>query len=319
MNYHHISYEDRIQIKAYLNCGLNMAQIANKIGVHKSTISREIKRNKGKKGYRPKQAHQLAQQRQHQAIKHVRFNEFVKERVIFYLRLHWSPEQISGYLKANERIQISHETIYQFIWNDKRNGGDLYKYLRHSAKKKKKRYGKKDRRGQIKDRVSIDQRPEIVDKKERIGDWEIDTIIGKNHQGALVSAVERKSQLTCIAHVPKREAELVTQAVISMLTPVKDKVLTITVDNGKEFAQHKTIAEKLEAQLFFAHPYCSWERGLNEQVNGLIRQYFPKKTDLSDVTEQQIFFVQTRLNHRPRKSLDFKTPYEIFFNLNGCI
>jgi IS30 family transposase len=312
MSYQHLTYENRIEIKAYLSCGMNQAQIARKLGVHKSTISRELKRNKGQKGYRPKQAHKRAQQRQRQAAKHVRFTADVKQRVIHYLRLHWSPEQIAGYLRVNENIFISHETIYQFIWQNKKNGGDLYLYLRHASKKRKKRYGKKDHRGQIKDRISIDQRPQIVDEKERIGDWEIDTIIGKNHKGALVSAVERKSQYTCISHVPRREAELVAEAIVEMLSPYKDQVFTITIDNGKEFSLHKTIAEKLKAKVFFAHPYCAWERGLNEQVNGLIRQYFPKKTDLSVVTEQQLHFVQTRLNQRPRKLLDFKSPAEVF-------
>lgn len=248
------------------------------------------------------------------ARKHIRFTESVKQRVEFHLCQDLSPEQIAGYLALEEQIHISHETIYQHIWADKKAGGMLYRHLRCSNKKKRKRYAKNDRRGQIPDRLSIEQRPEIVDKKERIGDWEIDTVIGQNHQGALVTAVERKSRFSCIEFVPNRKADLVAKTIIEMLTPYKNKVLTITVDNGKEFALHKIIAKQLEADVYFAHPYCSWERGLNENTNGLIRQYLPKKSAFTNIQKQDTMFVQNRLNLRPRKSLNFKNPNHVFFN-----
>lgn len=313
MAYKQLTYEKRNEIKAYLKIGLKLILIAKLVDVHKSTISRELTRNSGLRGYRPKQAQHKANSRKKNSRKNTRFTEAVKQRVEFYIKQDWSPEQISGRLALAEDIHISHETIYQHIWADKQAGRDLYKHLRGSRKKKKKRYGKRDRRGQIKDRVSIDERPELVDKKERIGDWEIDTIIGSNHKGALVSAVERKSQLTCIEYVPKKEAELVTEAIINMLLSFKNKVLTITFDNGKEFALHKKIAQELEANVFFAHPYHSWERGLNENTNGLIRQYFPKKYDFRNITKQDTVFVENRLNNRPRKTLNFNKPIEIFF------
>jgi IS30 family transposase len=314
MAYNHLTYEQRNEIRAFLKLGLKMVFIAHLIGVHKSTISRELNRNSGCRGYRPHQAQHKANLRKKSSRKNTRFTEAVKRRVELYLKQDWSPEQISGRLALEEDIHISHETIYQHIWADKQAGGDLYQHLRGARKKKKKRYGTKDARGRIKDCVSIDERPEIVDNKERIGDWEIDTIIGSNHQGALVSAVERKSRLTCIEYVPQKEADIVTNAIITMLKPFKGKVLTITLDNGKEFALHKKIAQQLEANVYFAHPYHSWERGLNENSNGLIRQYFPKKYDFRNITKQDTVLVENRLNNRPRKTLNFKKPMEIFFN-----
>jgi len=314
MEYKQLTYENRNEIKAYLKLGLKMVLIAYLIGVHNSTISRELKRNSGLRGYRPNQAQDKANARNKHSRKHIRLTDVVKQRVEFYLKQDWSPEQISGRLALAEEIHISHETIYQYIWADKQAGGDLYKHLRGARKKKKKRYGKQDGRGQIKDRISIDERPAIVANKERLGDWEIDTIIGSHHQGALVSAVERTAKLTCIQAVPQKEAEIVSQTIINMLKPFKGKVLTITVDNGKEFALHKKIAQELEATVYFAHPYHSWERGLNENTNGLIRQYFPKKYDFRNITKQDTLWVENRLNERPRKTLNFKKPNEIFFD-----
>ena len=319
MKYKQLTYEQRVTIYAYLQIGLIITKIADLIGVNKSSISRELTRNTGLRGYRPKQAQQKADLRRQDTPKNIRFTETVKERVNFYLKQDWSPEQISGRLALEEDIHISHETIYQYIWADKKAGGDLYKHLRGSRKKKKKRYGKKDSRGQIKDRISIDLRPEVVDNKERIGDWEIDTIIGANHKGALVSVVERISRFSRIDYVPKKEAELVTEAIVKMMMPFKDKVLTITADNGKEFAFHKKIAQQLEADVYFAHPYHSWERGLNENTNGLIRQYFPKKYDFRNITKQDIIFAENRLNSRPRKILNFKKPSEIFLNYSVAL
>ncbi len=248
------------------------------------------------------------------AVKHQRFTTAVKERVEFYLNQDWSPEQITGYLKLHEDIHISHERIYQHVWADKRAGGTLYRHLRWSQKKKCKRYGRHDRRGQIPNRVSIDDRPAVVTQKDRLGDWELDTIIGHHHQGAVVSCVERKSRFTCLKKVSHKTAELVTAAITKKLGAFKEKVLTLTVDNGKEFTQHQQLTTTLEAQVYFAHPYCSWEHGLNENTNGLIRQYFPKNFDFRAITDADIALIEHRLNNRPRKSLNFQTPNEIFFN-----
>ena len=312
MKYKQLSYEQRIEIFALLKAGLNQTKIADLIGTSKSTISREIKRNTGLKGYRPNQANQRALERRQNAEKHVRFTAEIKTIVKKHLEEEWSPEQISGQLKKNSKPTVSHETIYQFIIDDQKNGGELYKHLRLRRKKRRKRIKNGDHRGQIPNRVSIDDRPAIVDTKERVGDWEIDTIIGKNHKGAIVTAVERNTKFSCMRHVRKKEASLVARALIDMLKPYENLVHTLTSDNGKEFSEHVKIADALKAKFYFAHPYSSWERGLNENTNGLIRQYFPKKTCLLNVSDEYILTVQEKLNERPRKTLNFDTPKQLF-------
>ena len=313
MSYKQLTLEQRYQIYGLLHTNLSKSEISRRAGIHKSTLDRELKRNGGLRGYRARQAAQKAERRRQQASKHIRFTDTVKERVEHYLKEDWSPEQISGTLAEREKIHISHETIYQHVWADKYAGGTLFKHLRWSRRKRRKRYGKHDQRGQIPNRVSIDERPQVAAQKTRIGDWEVDTIIGTRHKGALVTAVERKTKFTCIKQVPDRKANTVTQALSDMLSPYKNRVLTITVDNGKEFASHQKIAQALEAAVYFAHPYHAWERGLNENTNGLIRQYFPKNSDLTTPNTTKVRFVQNRLNNRPRKSLNFKTPLELFF------
>ena len=313
MSYKQLTLEQRYQIYGLLHTNLSKSEISRRSGIHKSTLYRELKRNGGLRGYRARQAARTAEKRRQQASKHIRFTDTVKERVEHYLKEDWSPEQISGTLAEQEKIHISHETIYQYVWADKYAGGTLFKHLRWSRRKRHKRYGKRDQRGQIRNRVSIDERPQVVAEKTRIGDWEVDTIIGKRHKGALVTAVERKTKFTCIKQVVDKKADTVTQALIDILSPYKNRVLTITVDNGKEFASHQKIAQALGAAVYFAHPYHAWERGLNENTNGLIRQYFPKNSDLTTPNTTKVRFVQNRLNNRPRKSLNFKKPVELFF------
>jgi IS30 family transposase len=312
MNYKQLTYEQRIEIYALLKAGLNQTIIATLIEVSKSTVSREIKRNTGHKGYRPKQANQRALENRQNADKRVRFTDEVKADVKKYLKQDWSPEQVSGWLKKNNKPSVSHETIYQFIIDDQKDSGELYKHLRLGRRKRRKRIKSNDHRGQIPNRVSIDERPALVDNKERVGDWEIDTIIGKNHKGAIVTAVERITKFSCMGRVPKKEAPLVTRALIDMLKPYKNLIHTLTGDNGKEFSEHERIAKELQAEFYFAHPYSSWERGLNENTNGLIRQYFPKKTCLINVSDELVSIVQDKLNDRPRKLLNFETPKNLF-------
>ena len=314
MPYKQLTLEQRYEIRAYLQAGFSKIKISKLLGVHKTTIYRELKRNMGLMHYIPLHAQMRAEGRRRNGRKKIRFTNTVKRRVEDLLKRDYSPEQISGYLAKAHQIYISHETIYKHIWTDKKQGGYLYTHLRHNCHKRRKRYRSYENRGQIPDRVSIDERPQIVDSKERIGDWEIDTLIGKNRKGALITAVERKSMYTRICHVASKRADLVTDKIINMLRPIKSKVHTITVDNGKEFSFHKKIADKLGAQVYFAHPYHAWERGLNENTNGLIRQYFPKKTPLVHITKGQMRFVENRLNRRPRKSLGYNTPLECFFN-----
>jgi IS30 family transposase len=234
------------------------------------------------------------------------------------IRQDWSPEQVSGWLKENYGLQISHEWIYQYILTDKHAGGDLHRHLR-CQKKRRKRYGSYNRRGKLRNRVSIDERPAIVDDRQRLGDWEMDTIIGKGHRHAIVSLTERKSRLALLRKVERKTAQTVADVVIELLKSLPIRTRTITADNGKEFADHERIARDLHTDVYFAHPYSSWERATNENMNGLIRQYFPKKRKFATITEQEINCVIEKLNNRPRKCLGFKSPNQVFFNRSSVV
>jgi len=310
--YTQLTREQRYQIQVLLKTKQTQAQIASLIEVHPATISRELRRNRGRRGYRPHQAHGLAQARQ-VAKRHPRLTPAIWQQVDTLLRQAWSPEQIRGRLRHEQGQTLSHEWIYQHIYADKRTGGDLYRSLR-CQKKRRKRYGTYSRRGRIANQVSIDERPAVVTARERIGDWEGDTVIGKGHEGALVTVVERTSKYTVLEGVSHKTAAAVRQAVARGLQPYKTRVHTITYDNGREFSDHAGMAKDLEAQIYFAHPYASWERGINENTNGLIRQFFPKDQDLRGVTNDQLTTVMDTLNHRPRKTLGYRTPYEVFFD-----
>ncbi len=310
MAYTQLTQGQRYQIYALMKMGHDQTQIAKCLGVNKSTISRELDRNRGQRGYRPKQAHEKALGRRAQKVqKRIKAERWAQ--VEAKLRLDWSPEQISGWLKEHELDPISHESSYHYVDADKRAGGDLHKHLR-CQKKYRKRHGGQDRRGKIPNRVSIEQRPEIVALRERLGDWEADTIIGAGQKGAIVTLVERKSRFTLMDKVERRTADATEEAIVRMLLHHILQVRTITFDNGKEFANHEKIARQLQAEMYFAHPYASWERGTNENTNGLIRQYLPKGSDFSTVTTEQLAFIKERLNHRPRKCLDFQTPAMVF-------
>ena len=308
--YTHLAQDERYQIYAYKKAGYSHTEIAKLMGRHVSTIKRELQRNTGLKGYRPQQAHRLALGRQKMKPKAIKMTEEMQQHIRKHLALEWSPEQISGRLKADGEPAVCPKTIYDFIAQDKANGGNLYKHMRH--KKYRQRIGKADPRGQIRNRISIEERPDIVNQKKRIGDWEADTVIGKGHKGVLVTLSERVSKLNLIAHVSSKHADVVTQAMIEMLAPYRGELHTITFDNGKEFAFHEQVAVALDVDTYFARPYHSWERGLNENHNGLIRQYLPKGQPLDKVTKAQVLEIQTRLNQRPRKLLDFRTPEEVY-------
>jgi len=310
--YAQLTEHKRYQIYILKKAEHTQAYIAKMVGVSASTISRELKRNTGQRGYRPKQAQMKAIQRRQSARKYIKMTPQLKGSIDAKLRQEWSPEQITGWLRATQTVSVSHQRIYDHILEDRRWGGTLYRSLRQANKRRRKRYGLRERPGQIKERVSIDERPKIVDRKSRFGDWEIDTIIGKNHRGVLISIVERRSRYTLIVKAKSKQADEVSNKTIELMTPVRELVHTITADNGKEFAMHKQISNALDTDVYFAHPYHAWERGLNENTNGLIRQYFPKGSPLEHMTQKQIQKVQDRLNHRPRKCLNFKTPYYVF-------
>jgi IS30 family transposase len=310
-----LTREERYQIYALRRQSISLAVIAAELSRSRSTITRELKRNAGTKGYRPAQAHERASSRQSARRNARHFDEQQWAQVHSYLDLKLSPEQVSGRLKAEGTMSISGECIYLHIYADKRAGGLLARGLR-CQKAQRKRYGSgQERRGTIKDRVSIELRPAIVDERSRIGDWEGDTIVGKGHQGVLLTLVERKSRYTLARQSDSRHSAGVTGAVIALLRPYQSQCQTITFDNGKEFADHEFMAKCLNAKVYFAHPYCSWERGLNENHNGLLRQYFPKKMSLAGVTQIEVDDAVYALNHRPRKCLNYRTPHEVFYGL----
>lgn len=310
-HYTQLTKGQRYQISALKDKGFSQSEIAKAIGVHKSTISRELKRNTGKRGYRPKQAHRLAKQRAKERNR-AQLKAYYWGIVEFFIKQDWSPKQISLRLAQDGILKVSHEKIYQYIYADKHKGGKLYTHLRHK-KKYRNRQGSYDKRGQIANRVSIAERPAIVELKQRVGDWELDTVIGKNHQQALVTLVERKTKTTFIKKVEKRDAASVGNAIIELLKPYSrlGLVHTLTADNGKEFADHQRVAQQLNTDFYFADPYASWQRGLNENTNGLIRQYCPKGSSFDHIDETFIEKIMFKLNNRPRETLGMKTPNEV--------
>ena len=307
--YTQLTQEQRYQIKAHLSLGTPKPAIARELGVAKSTIYREVKRNTGQRGYRPKQAHEKALKRR-EGKSQARISAETWVVVDEKLREDWSPEQISGRLRK-DGLSVSHEHIYQYVYADKRTGGTLWKHLR-CQKTRRKRAGGHDRRGKIPDRKSIEERPAIVEERIRPGDWEADLILGKNQQGVVLTLTERKSRFTLLRSLSSKHADPVTQAIIELLQWVAH-LKSITFDNGKEFAGHQEVSLSLNTDCYFAHPYASWERGTNENTNGLIRQYLPKSRSLEKVSLEEEVIIMDRLNLRPRKCLDFCTPFEVFF------
>ena len=312
MRYKQLIEGQRYQIEAYLREGFSYREIGKRLQVSHSTISREVRRNRIRDNhYLPEVAHAKTVKRRCQAAKSS-VPALTITFVEFGLSQKWSPEQIAGVGKIIGH-SVSHEWIYGFVQRDKLSGGKLHKQLRHSRRKYRK--GSRAKRVIIPNRVGIERRPAIVDKKKRFGDWEADTVLGKNGTGAIVSLVERKSKLYLIRKVPAKSAADVSRAMIGMLWRYRGHVRTITADNGAEFCAHELVAEKLKTDIYFANPYSSWERGLNENFNGLLRQYIRKGTDLRTVTDKQIAAVERALNARPRKCLGFKQPSVVFNTL----
>lgn len=265
-HYTQLTKEQRYQISAFLKTGYSQAQIAKELERNESTISREVKRNSGGRGYRPKQADQKALSRRDKAKPRIRPGDW---KMIEHLVCQdWSPEQIHDQVLTVHGLQVSHEWIYQHILQDKKMGGYLYQHLR-CRQKRRKRYGKYERRGCIPGRVSIEERPAVVNERKRMGDWEADTIFGLKKQQAIVTITERKSRFTLMRKVVRKTSQEVGDALIELLLPFQ--VHTITIDNGKEFVEHQRVAHALNAQVYFAHPNSAWERGTNENTNGLIR------------------------------------------------
>jgi len=310
--YRRLTHADRCQIYALLKQGSTQQQIARHLGVSQGSVSRELARNSERGGYQIDQAHSKAAARQRVRARPRKLTVRMWCTIRRLLRdKRWSPEQISDHL-AKAGTPFSHESIYRLIWRDKRNGGDLWYCLRRRGKRYNKRADKTAGRGIIPGRIDISCRPKIVEQKRRIGDWEGDTVLGPRRRGALLTLVERKSQLLKLTLLPGATAEATQQAIVRRLRPIRTRVHTITFDNGKEFAGHKAIGRELRSRIYFARPYHAWERGLNENTNGLIRDFFPKGTDFSTVSPAEVAAVERLLNARPRKTLGFRSPMEVF-------
>ena len=309
--YHQLTREQRYQIYALRKMGHSNTEIADVLGVHKATVGRELKRNGGARGYRPRQAHSRALRRRSRAT--LRIPARLWRQVERLLRQDWSPEQIAGRLKREQHVRISHEWIYQHILRDKRSGGELYRHLR-CQKVYHKRYGRADRRGSFPPGRSIDERPTVVAQRRRLGDWEADTMLGRGRHGAVLTLTDRKSRFSLLAHLRERTPAITERQICRLLVPVQEQLHSLTSDRGREFLRHERIAQRLQVPYYLAHPYAAWERGTNENTNGLLRQYFPKARNMQTVTATQVRRAQQRLNRRPRKCLDFRTPFEVFFH-----
>lgn len=306
----HLTLSQRYQIGALRH--LKPAQIALRIGKHRSVVSRELARNAHSVvDYQPQTAQKAYQQRR--AKNAIKATPTIHQTIQAGLHQQWSPEQIQGRCQQTGQPMLSTSAIYNYIWHDYRQGGTLYKQLRHAHKSYRKRYGKPDGRHKaVKQaaRPSIEERPKVVDEKTRFGDWELDTIIGPNHKGVLVTLTERSSNYLLMKRIDNKSASATRQAIISGLKESGLPVHTLTSDNGTEFADYEQVAKALKATFYFAHPYHAWERGANEHNNKLIRQYVPKKMDFSQMPAQEVKTYQERINDRPRKKLNYSTPNE---------
>jgi len=313
MQYEHLSTEERHTIAAMRGQYVRMEEIARQLGRHRSTLYREVKRNASVHdgGYRATHAVWKAGGRKKRSRRNLHFGTRDFEPVEAMVRGELSPEQIVGRRRLLGQAVMSHETIYKWIWADKKHGGTLWRHLRGARKQKRKRYGAYDSRGRLAGKKMIQTRPAIVERRKRIGDWEIDTVHGKG-KAALVTVVERKTGIVRIGKLNRATKDQTLARTIQLLWHEKGRVKTITADNGCEFHNYKDLEKALDTQVYFATPHHAWERGTNENTNGLIRQYLPKGTNLSSVTQSYCERVATSLNNRPRKRLGFRTPNEVY-------
>ena len=313
----HLTPFERMEIQTSLGRGHSKAEIARNLGRHPSTVGREIRRNTDRRRYSAvhAQIRYLARRAVGGRTASMQ-NEGLKNYVEAALREDWSPEEIAGRLFSDfsddPGMRVSHETIYLYVYADKKRGGDLYMHLRQSRSQRRKRLNSKAKRALIHDRISIEKRPSIVDKQRRIGDWEGDTIFGKGHGTPLATFVDRKSLYTLIASMENKSATSLHAASLQAFKDIPPAFLhTLTVDNGSEFAHFKAIEKDLGLAIFFGRPYTATDRAINENTNGLIRQYLPKKTDFKNLTSQQLQAIVDKLNNRPRKKLGYRTPNEV--------
>jgi len=314
MKYHQITSEERYRISALRQEGYRPAMIARRLGRHRSTISRELWRNRSSWDgrYRPSKAQEQANGRRSRSRRNQRFGGRDWKLVESLLRKQWSPEQVSGYLRKRGDLSISHETIYRYVWEDRARGGDLSKHLRGARKKRRKRYGRYDSRGRLAGKRHISERPGSVEQRQAVGHWEIDTVMGVGNEHCVVTLVERASGYVLIGKLRSRTMGELARRVIRLIRKHPGCFRTITADNGTEFHSYRRIEKATGVKFYFATPHHAWERATNENTNGLIRQYLPKRKSMAHVTQRDCNAIGKKLNTRPRKRYDYHTPEERF-------
>ena len=320
MSYLQLTSAERYTISLLKVQEYSISEIAEVLGRHRSTIYRELARNKCNDGrYRVFKAISKTSGRRSCSRRNKQFDEQALSLVSLFIREKWSPEQVSKRLCDEKRLSISHDTIYRYVKTDKRQGGDLYTHLRHSRKQKRKAYGSADSRGVLRDKRHISERPSGAENRSRLGHWEIDTVVGNGSKDCIVTLVDRKAGLTLIGKLRNRTNKELNAVVIRLIKRTGYKFTSITADNGTEFHGYKEIEKKTKVKFYFANPYHSWERGTNENTNGLIRQYLPKKTNMASLTQAGCDKIAEQLNNRPRKRYDFRTPREVYFNISVAL
>ena len=315
MKYHQITFAERYTIGLLRQRGLAPASISQVMNRHPSTILREVRRNRARSDgtYRPPLAHWYARGRLSRSRRNLRFSAADLALVRTLLEEKWSPEQIAGRLRCDGILEISHETIYRYIWADKRRGGRLYTHWRGARKQRRKRYGRYDSRGRLAGKRPITARPAIVETRAQLGHWEADTMLGAGQAGPCVlSLVERKTGYLVIGKLRARTTAEVNHRATHLIQAQRRRVRTITVDNGTEFHDYAAIEQATAARFYFATPHHAWERGTNENTNGLIRQYLPKRQSMARITQHDCNHIADKLNHRPRKRLGYRTPEECY-------
>jgi len=313
--YPQITAAERYTLGTLRRLGYTTAAIARILGRHRSTVWREVRRNATHHDgtYRPQLAHWYATSRRSRSRRNQRFSALDWVQVHARLRAHWSPEQVAGRMRLAHELRISHETIYRHIWADKRAGGSLHTHLRGARKTRRKRYGQYDSRGRLAGKRGIAERPAIVTARGRIGDWEADTLLGAlSDSHCLLSLVERKTGYLVLGKLRARTTAAVNRRAIPLLRRQPHAVHTITSDNGTEFHGHAALEAATQAAFFFATPHHAWERGTNENTNGLVRQYLPKRISMAQLTQRDCEAIARRLNQRPRKRLGYRTPEECY-------
>jgi IS30 family transposase len=314
MTYRQLSPEERYMLAALRRQGMNQSQIARALGRHRSTVCREVRRNSTRSDgrYRASTAQERANGRRSRSRRNGRFTAADFALVEGLLRRQWSPEQVAGHLARVGLLSISHETIYRHVWRDKKAGGLLYTHLRGARKRRRKRYGAYDSRGRLAGKRPISERPPEVETRRQAGHWEIDTVMGSDSKDCIVSLVERRSGLLLIGKLADRTTASLNRRVIGLIRRDDAAFETVTADNGTEFHDYRRIEERTKVAFYFARPYHSWERGSNENANGLIRQYLPKGQSMAGLTQHRCNAIARKLNTRPRKRLGFRTPLECF-------